>query len=161
MGAFPHEILLRIIRFSREARYQHNPSVCRGPRSSWLSELRFRKGLILVCKHWSGPAIEALYEDIVLRRMGQIPALANALTASRDVAAPAHQRSLADCVRSIRVDSCGILPEYADDIHEAFRIILECCTALNVFEVHVDAWLPTTGDRTDTVFPVWILQNEK
>ncbi|KAH9903042.1 hypothetical protein C8Q73DRAFT_32731 [Cubamyces lactineus] len=163
IGTFPHEILLRIVRASRVPRYQNDPSVFRGPHSSWMSELRFRKGLIFVCKNWSGPATEALYEDIVLRRMGQIPALANALTASWSVATPTHQRGLADCINSIRVDSCGILPEFADGLHEAFQTILERCTNLSVLEVHVDTGLPTTIDQsrgTKVFFPVWFLQNE-
>ncbi|KAI0331897.1 hypothetical protein GY45DRAFT_1321703 [Cubamyces sp. BRFM 1775] len=128
-----------------------------------MCELRFRKGLILVCKNWSGPATEALYEDVVLRRMGQIPALATALTTSWNAAVAIDQRNLADCVNSIRIDSCGVLPEYADEIHDALRTILERCTSLGVFEVHVDAALPTTVDQsggTDVFFPVWLLEND-
>ncbi|KAI0330554.1 hypothetical protein GY45DRAFT_1361351 [Cubamyces sp. BRFM 1775] len=157
IDVLPPELLLHIFRAARAPRHQHDPSVSQGPRSLWLTELRFRKGLILVCKKWSGPATEALYEDIVLRRMGQALALADTLTA-----ATSYQRGLADLVKSIRLDPCGVLPECADAVRGAFRTILERCTALRAFELNVDVWRPNVVDESeaaDVFFPLWILDN--
>ncbi|KAI0660446.1 hypothetical protein C8Q70DRAFT_932756 [Cubamyces menziesii] len=159
VGSLPHELLLHILRASRAPRHQHDPSVSQGPRNPWLAELRFRKGLILVCKKWSGPATEVLYEDIVLRRMDQALALANTLAATTS-----YQRGLADLVKSIRLDPCGVLPECADAARGAFRAILERCTALRAFEINVDVCEPSVVDEpqpgsADVFFPLWILDN--
>ena len=76
------EILHQIfIDASKFCRHSYDPSICilSSNTSGWLQILRFKKGLPLVCKalYWSG--IKALYNDVVLRRMGQIVALAETL----------------------------------------------------------------------------------
>ncbi|KAI0830682.1 hypothetical protein BC628DRAFT_1416205 [Trametes gibbosa] len=131
----PHELLLTIFRESRAPCFQLDPSVMRSMHSLWLSELRYRKGLVLVCKHWFAPATEQLYEDIVLRRMGQILALADTLAA--DMRRPGTHRGIARWVKRIRLDRCFIVWQCADAVREALCTIFSLCTALRAFEHHI------------------------
>ncbi|OJT05454.1 hypothetical protein TRAPUB_3724 [Trametes pubescens] len=160
-GKLPHEVLIVILRATRAPRYQLNPSVahCRGWKSAWLTELRCRKGLMSVCKWWSGPAMELFYEDIVLRRMGQILALADMLTANMDT-----QRSLAQLVKSIRLDTCVVLGPCAESARDAMRSILSLCTALQTFEYHTAEGFSTAptlppGDESGVFNPTWFVDH--
>lgn len=153
----PHEILLIILKATRAPRYQLDPSVTTyyGSHSAWLAELRFRKALIFVCKWWSGLATELFYEDIVLRRMGQIIALADTLTANHGT-----QRNLAVLVKSIRMDTCIILGPCADAARDALSSILSLCVALRTFEYHTAkgfaiAPAPPPGDASGVFNPTW------
>ncbi|KAI8968813.1 hypothetical protein BD414DRAFT_471247, partial [Trametes punicea] len=131
MAKLPPEILLYMFRFTLEPTHQYDPSIIQGPRNPWLDGLRTRKALMLTCKAFVGPGSAVLYEDIVLRRMGQIPALARTLD-------PAHTPSaenIAQLVRSIRIDSCVVWAPFADVIRENLRSILERCAALKVFSL--------------------------
>lgn len=157
----PHEILLVILEATRAPRYQLDPSVtaCHGSNSAWLAELRFRKALILVCKWWSGLATELFYEDIVLRRMGQIIALADTLTANHGT-----QRNLAVLVKSIRLDTCIILGPCADAVRDALSSILSLCVALRTFEYHTAkdfaiAPAPPPGDASGVFNPTWFVDD--
>ncbi|KAI0653609.1 hypothetical protein C8Q70DRAFT_1059139 [Cubamyces menziesii] len=129
MVHLPVELLLFIFQLTQDGLYQHDPSIIQGPRSPWMIALRTRKALALTCKAFAGPATELLYGDIVLRRMGQIPALARTLD-------PAHTPSagvFSQLVRSIRIDSCVVWAPFADVMREDLRSILERCTALTAF----------------------------
>lgn len=78
--SLPYELLLQIFLDTVPRLHEYDPSVSQGFRSSWLSKsLRTKKALPLVCRAWHAPATDILYSDIVLRRMGQVPALAEAL----------------------------------------------------------------------------------
>ncbi|KAI0757939.1 hypothetical protein C8Q74DRAFT_289204 [Fomes fomentarius] len=105
----PHEILLSIFRLTQPHIHQYNTSVILGPRNPWLIQLRTKKALVLVCKAWSAPATVVLYDNIVLRRMGQISALANTLL---------KHSKLAVLVRSLCLESCVILQHCADAARE-------------------------------------------
>ena len=50
--------------------HSYDPSILPGGTNGWLKILRFKKGLPLIRKAlcWSG--MKALYNDVVLRRMG-------------------------------------------------------------------------------------------
>lgn len=157
----PHEILLVILKATRAPRYLRAPSVnaCHGSNSAWLAELRIRKALLLVCKGWSGLATELFYEDIVLRRMGQIIALADTLTANHGT-----QRNLAVLVKSIRLDTCIILGPCADAVRDALASILSLCVALRAFEYHTAKSFSTTltlppGDSAGAFNPSWFVED--
>ncbi|KAI0324789.1 hypothetical protein GY45DRAFT_1288305 [Cubamyces sp. BRFM 1775] len=129
MAHLPAELLLFIFTLTQNALYLHDPSIIQGPRSPWMVALRTRKALALTCKAFTGPATELLYSDIVLRRMGQIPALARTLN-------PAYTASagvFSQLVRSIRIDSCVVWAPFAEVVREDLRSILERCTALTAF----------------------------
>ena len=79
LASLPPEVLMRIFKAASPRQYEHDPSVMR-PWGTWLHDLRFRKGLVLVCSAFAGPATAVLYEDVVFRRMGQISALARTLS---------------------------------------------------------------------------------
>ncbi|KAI0666967.1 hypothetical protein C8Q78DRAFT_1147777 [Trametes maxima] len=143
--ALPHELLLHIFWLTVPPHHQHDPSVIPGPRSAWLAALRTRKSLALTCRAFLGPATEVLYADIVLRRMGQIPALARTLTLTPDAdssPAPAadpgaraavRARALAPLVRSLRIDACVVWAPFADVVREDLGAVLRRCTALRAF----------------------------
>ncbi|KAF9235077.1 hypothetical protein BU15DRAFT_26793, partial [Melanogaster broomeanus] len=72
-----------------------DPSISRGPFSAWCQKLRQLKYFVLVCRWWRDVGIDLLYRDVVIRRIGQIPALLRSLEANP---------MLGPMVRSLRVD---------------------------------------------------------
>ncbi|KAI0778554.1 hypothetical protein BD413DRAFT_466116, partial [Trametes elegans] len=153
----PQEILLTVLRETRAPRFQHDPSAYRCADNTWLAELRVRKGLTLVCKAWSGPATELLYEDIVIRRMGQLPALAHVLDQEA-----VGRRDLARLVKSIRIDSCVVVPQCLNAVEHALQSILARCKALRTVEVRPHRAFPVISRKLDhdapEVFnPAWFL----
>ncbi|EIW53865.1 uncharacterized protein TRAVEDRAFT_51609 [Trametes versicolor FP-101664 SS1] len=135
----PDEILLQIFRDIPLVRYECDPSVLHVGHSPWLEALRTMKALTLVSKAALGPARTVLYEDIVLRRMGQIPALARTLQASREHALPGD---VAHLVRSIRIDQCPILVSCKQAIYDSLGVILERCSQLRSFTYHPHRQFP-------------------
>ncbi|KAI1786965.1 hypothetical protein LXA43DRAFT_1184818 [Ganoderma leucocontextum] len=164
LPSLPQEILLAIFRFTQPPGppYQHEPSISRGPRNPWLDSVKTKKALVLVCKAWSAPATELLYSDVVLRRMGQISALANTFRADR-------KRNIANLVRAIRVDMCVVLTHCALVVREDFEYILGRCKMLLSFgytpHPHPDFSFPgydhacgSEVPTSPTAFnPTWIL----
>ena len=126
-SSLPHEILLPIFEYIQPYIHQHDPSVIPGPRSPWLTSLRTKKALTLVCKAWTPPATAVLYNDIVIRRMGQISALANTLNQHPD---------LSDLVRSIRLDSCVVWSHCSNAVRKGLGHILSRCVRLATFSYH-------------------------
>ncbi|KAI0652242.1 hypothetical protein C8Q79DRAFT_84836 [Trametes meyenii] len=154
----PHELLLHILRQTRSPRFQNDPSVIQGPRSIWITELRASKNFVLVCKGWHDTATELLYEDIVLRRMGQISALARTLV--MDLNGP---RRLSHLVKSIRMDSCVVLWPCANAVHDGLKDIFQQCTSLRTFEFRPLRGVPilaspSDGERSQAFNPSWFLQ---
>ncbi|KAI0737233.1 hypothetical protein C8Q80DRAFT_433024, partial [Daedaleopsis nitida] len=155
----PHELLLHIFRFTVPPRYQHDPSVVPGPRNPWLAALRTRKALALTCKAFSGPATEVLYEDIVIRRMGQIPALARTLGPFPS----ASGRDVGTLVRRLRMDGCVVWAPCAQVVREDLRLILHRCTALRTFSFHPHPHFPLADhayndESRDGFNPSWLMQ---
>lgn len=134
LARLPYDVLLPILRASRAPFYQLDPSVAQGPKSPWLAEQRYRKGLLLVCRGWTDAATDLFYEDIVLRRVGQIFALAAALES---------QKHLARVVKTIRLESCLVPPACANAARDALRSIFSLCTGLGRFEYHSAEHFPT------------------
>ncbi|TBU62017.1 hypothetical protein BD310DRAFT_974602 [Dichomitus squalens] len=157
--SFPPEVLLRIFRATVPPWHECDPSVMR-PWNPWLDELRFRKNLVLVCKAFAGPATAVLYEDIVLRRMGQIPALASTLSSGTG-------RALGPLIRHIRIDSCVIWAPCADVVREDVMYVLRQCPALCSFAFHPHPNFPTAhspreddaADAWDGFNPDWVLHD--
>ncbi|KAI9063971.1 hypothetical protein FKP32DRAFT_1592009, partial [Trametes sanguinea] len=127
----PQEVLLHIFGFIRDPLHFYDPSIIQGARSSWMRVLRTHKALALTCKAFVGPATTMLYGEVVLRRMGQIPALARTLDPDRTPSA----QTLSQLVRSIHIDSCQVWAPFADVMKEDLRAILERCTALQSFSL--------------------------
>ena len=129
------------------------------PWSTWLDDLRFRKGLVLVCKAFAGPATAVLYEDVVFRRMGQISALARTLVSQEG-------RYVSSLIQCIRMDSCVIWAPCAEVVKDDLLFILRRCTALRSFSFHSHPNFPTTHSAHDgSPFawdgfnPTWFLDN--
>ncbi|KAI1784065.1 hypothetical protein LXA43DRAFT_1077489 [Ganoderma leucocontextum] len=122
----PQEVLLTIFRFTEPPSHLYLPDIRSGPRNPWLISLRAKTALVLVCKAWAAPATECLYSDIVLRRMGQISALAHTFRA-------AGNQSFSNLVRSLHIDMCVVLTHCADVIRQDFQYILSQSTMLLAF----------------------------
>ncbi|KAI0691291.1 hypothetical protein C8T65DRAFT_670570 [Cerioporus squamosus] len=126
----PYEILNPIFRMTQPLPHEYSPSIALGPRNPWMVGLRTKKALTLVCKAWSGPATAFLYEDVVLRRMGQVCAFANMLLHSNS------DRNITRLVRSIRLEDCIVLRHCADTVRRSLGHILRQCSALESFTYH-------------------------
>ncbi|TFK81653.1 hypothetical protein K466DRAFT_330966 [Polyporus arcularius HHB13444] len=109
--------------------YEYVPDVLLGPRSSYMDHVRFQKGLTLVCKSWWDLATRVLYERIVIRRMGQIPALARTLSATD------AGYNFGSLVKHITLHECAILKPFSDVVLEHLRIVLRHCTTLQSFSM--------------------------
>ncbi|KDQ60159.1 hypothetical protein JAAARDRAFT_191563 [Jaapia argillacea MUCL 33604] len=71
----PPEILQSIFNFAIPSPSVLDPSLSFGEMSVWSQTLRDKKSIVMVCKAWLDVGLEYLYEDIVLRRITQIPPL--------------------------------------------------------------------------------------
>ena len=71
-----------------------------------------KKDLSRICKATYWPGMRVLYGDIVLRRMGQISALA------RTFRSPEIGKAIGEIVRVVRIDSCPVLGSCAGAIEE-------------------------------------------
>ncbi|KAI1784972.1 hypothetical protein LXA43DRAFT_1100822 [Ganoderma leucocontextum] len=147
----PPELLLHIFKATVPPLYQHDPSVMPGPRNPWLAALRTRKALVLTCKTFFGPATEVLYEDVVFRRMGQIPALARTLGAFATSSMYGPRLDFGALVRRIRMDGCVIWAPCADVVREDLRLILLRCIGLRSFSFHPHPQFPCANDPSDLV----------
>ena len=103
--------------------------------------------------------MEILYEDIVIRRMGQISALAQTLR-SPDLGA-----QLASVIKTIRIDSCPVWLPCTNVIREDLSFILSQCTVLSNVSYHPHHNFPTVGpyEELDPQFggwfnPTWLYQ---
>ena len=151
----PPELLLHIFKATVPPLYQHDPSVVPGPRNPWLAALRTRKALVLTCKTFFAPATEVLYEDIVFRRMGQIPAFARTLGAFPPLYGRRPDFGL--LVKRIRMDGCVIWAPCADVVREDLGLILRRCLSLRSFSFHPHPQFPIANDGSD--FEGWDMFN--
>ncbi|KAI0756632.1 hypothetical protein C8Q80DRAFT_46777 [Daedaleopsis nitida] len=153
-ASLPPEILLRIFKGTMPPYHEHDPAALR-PRNPWIEEIRFRKGLTLVCKTWSWPATAILYEDVVLRRMGQIPALARTLSSP-------NGRDFGVLIQHIRMDSCVVWAPCADVVQQDLSFILTRSVALRSFSFHGNPNFPIVntpdeGNGWDGFNPSWFV----
>ncbi|EIW53866.1 uncharacterized protein TRAVEDRAFT_51610 [Trametes versicolor FP-101664 SS1] len=131
--SLPNEIILHIFKETTPPWHEYDPSTIQGAHNPWLEALRTRKALSLVSKSTLGPARIVLYGDIVIRRMGQIPALARTLRVTGD---GTFHGDVAHLVRSIRIEQCPVLATYKQTIRECVSVILKRCTQLRSFSYH-------------------------
>ncbi|KAI0691285.1 hypothetical protein C8T65DRAFT_522014, partial [Cerioporus squamosus] len=122
-----------------------------------------RKSRILLM--WAPLATDLLYADIVLRRMGQITALAHTLRTQPS----GDGRSLSMLARSLRIDSCVVWQECEDVVREDLEFLLCECTCLRAISFHANPLLPFvsyvthdvewdyTVDDHDVYSPSWIV----
>lgn len=127
----PADVVYLILQETVAMPSQLNSNINQGPNSLWMRELRFRKSLTLVCRRWWDPAARLLYRYIVLRRPGQIPALAQMLEQSSRTAG----RDISALIRHITMDHLVTMSSMADVIQEGMQTILRRCTALISFTV--------------------------
>ena len=73
-----------------------------GSDSPWCEALRMKKSIVRVCKAWWKVGSELLYEEISMRRIGQIPALLRTLDANN---------SIGDMIKNLEI-SCFIPAGY-------------------------------------------------
>ncbi|KAI0712835.1 hypothetical protein C8T65DRAFT_829215 [Cerioporus squamosus] len=155
----PVELIRRIFKEVLPPHHQYDPSISEGANNPWLRELRLKKALPLLCKATYWPGMEILYEDIVIRRMGQISALAQTLR-SADLGA-----KLALSVKTIRIDSCPVWLPCADVLREDLAFILSQSTYLSFCSYLPHANFPIVGpfEEHDAQYygwfnPTWLYQ---
>ncbi|TFK83831.1 hypothetical protein K466DRAFT_655033 [Polyporus arcularius HHB13444] len=136
VSSIPDEILLHIFRSTQPQHHGCDPSIVPGPRSRWLEGLRMKKSLVLVCRGWACPATELLYADIVLRRMGQITALAHTLRTQN------YRSPLSMLVKTLRMDCCVVFESCADVVRSDLEFLLRECTNLLSFSFHSHPLFP-------------------
>ncbi len=153
------EILLCIFHSTPSRKYSLDPRLGLGPRSPWMETMRTRKALALVCKSWHGAAIEVLYEDIVIRRMGQIVALARTLRSDKV--------GFARLIKAIRIDTLAIPPSCIEVVKEDLETIMSRCTMLKELSVRHDETYPSSPypKRPDVnmhaYIPTWIVNSQR
>ncbi|KAM5536267.1 hypothetical protein V8D89_010044 [Ganoderma adspersum] len=154
---FPHEILQNIFNLatSTEPTHQFDPSIQPGAHNPWLELLRMKKAFPLICRGSLWPGMSVLYSDIVLRRMGQVSALAATLRT------PDVGPRLGNLVKGIRWDSCVVAAQCSDVIREDLAFIFAQCTRLRSFSYHPHTSFPLRSqipheDECEGFFnPLW------
>ena len=128
-----------------------------GAHNPWLQLLRTKKGFPLICRATFWPSMVALYSNIVLRRMGQVSALAERLRA------PDVGPRLRTLVKSIRWDSCIVAAQCTDVIRADMSFILGQCTQLQSFSYNPHHQFPLrlespNRDECEGCFnPLWFI----
>lgn len=110
----PPEILLDILEFALPPTIFLDSSLACGPLSAWCLAQRTKKTLVLVCKFWREIGTPLLYQEIHLRRIGQVAALLSTLRGNT---------RLGEMIMAINV-SCHVMPRYIVMFDEALQRIL-------------------------------------
>ncbi|KAI0323596.1 hypothetical protein GY45DRAFT_1439538 [Cubamyces sp. BRFM 1775] len=139
---FPQELLLRIFLAIIPPTDSYDPSVGAGPWAPWISSVATRKALTLVCKQWYRPASEALYHDIVLRRMGQAAALARTLRSARVI----YGSDPSKYIKRICMPKCLVLGPFLKVFRQELAFILEHCSNLATFEYYPHPEFPIVSN---------------
>ena len=114
-----------------------------------------KRAFPLICRASVWPGMSVLYSDIVLRRMGQVSALAATLRT------PDVGPRLGRLVKCIRWDSCVVAAHCSDVIREDLTFIFARCTRLRTFSYHPHTSFPLRlqtphGDECEGYFnPLW------
>lgn len=117
-----------------------------------------KKGFPLLCKATFSSGMQVLYEDVVIRRMGQISALAQTLRTS-DMGT-----SLSTHVQSIRVDWCPVWSPCEDVLKEDFLFILTRCSSLREYEYYPHPNFPISSSSSSSAKfegysnPMWFIE---
>lgn len=148
-----HTIALRLVLETISPAPQFlDPSLTAGPDSPWCRALRTKKALLLVCRAWHNAALPLLYEDVVLRRSGQIYALARTIRSNPALYGP--------LIKKIRF-SCYVHQNHESIARDSLVYILQHCPQLaaisfsTTFLPMIDyTWTtesPTSSQTSDTV----------
>lgn len=137
----PAEIVRIIFEEAIPAAYQYNPSMPASPSNSWPSVLATKMALPLICRthYWEGMSV--LYNDISLRRLSQIFALARTLRSTQG----AHIRPL---VKIIRMDSCPVGGDFVSRAREDLWFMLQECRAVRSLSYHPHPNFPILSDES-------------
>ncbi|PIL34825.1 hypothetical protein GSI_02612 [Ganoderma sinense ZZ0214-1] len=158
-ATLPHEILQHIFNLavSTEPTYQFDPSIGPGAHNPWFDLVRMKKAFPLICRASVWPGMAVLFSDIVLRRMGQVSALAETLRI------PDVGPRLGNLVKGIQWDSCLVTAPCSDVIREDLTFIFAQCTRLRSFSYHPHTSFPLRSvtpdeDECEGCFnPLWFI----
>ncbi|KAK7690575.1 hypothetical protein QCA50_005673 [Cerrena zonata] len=117
-----------------------DPSLSLGPRSAWSQALRTQKALTAVCQSWRAVALMFLYQDVVLRRVGQIPALVRTLRSNKE--------GIEDHIKSLTF-ACFVPEPWDDVVSRNIEYLIDRCSnlrALTFWGPFVD-WLQTSNSN--------------
>ncbi|KAJ7473376.1 hypothetical protein FB451DRAFT_291896 [Mycena latifolia] len=126
IARLPHEILLIIIRRALPPAWAlkgGDTSLSPFPQSAWSMDLRMKLAIVGVSKTWHQIGLELLYESVILRRIGQLPAFVDALEA---------RAGLGTLVRNISIN-CFVPHGYTSLHDEEIRRIFQLCPRLSHF----------------------------
>lgn len=123
----PTEILQGIFSIALPSSVFLNPSLYRGPDSPWCQAVRFKKALIQVCRAWWHAAVHLLYNEVVIRRVGQIAALIRTLESP--------QNDLQILVKTVAF-ICYIPENYISYSETAIQRLLNLCPSICATCIH-------------------------
>ncbi|EIW78213.1 hypothetical protein CONPUDRAFT_138595 [Coniophora puteana RWD-64-598 SS2] len=121
----PIELIIDIFGMACAPPSFFDPHLGCGSTSPWGLNLRFQKGLTLVCRAWSGAGKEFLYHDIAIRRVDQLPLLAHLLSSD-------STSTLALMVKRLRV-LCFVSPSQHHELDIFLKLLFSMCTKLRHF----------------------------
>lgn len=107
-----------------------DPSLHRGPDSPWCQALRSKKALVLVCRAWWHASVDLLYNEIAIRRVGQIAAL------TRTLESP--QNDLQNLVKTVAI-ICYIPENYIPYAESAIQRLLDLCPSICATRIYAPA----------------------
>lgn len=122
---FPDEILFNVLEFAANHHVDtslQEPSIDVGNCSAWSKDLRFKKGLLRVCKRWRIVANPLIYDRIFVHRIGQLVALV------RDL----EERGKGPLVRHI-YGRLLVLPPWENVYFKYITRLLELCDSARTF----------------------------
>lgn len=119
----PPEILCLI--FAHLTPPDLEPLAAVGNNSPWSQALRTTKAAVLVCRSWANAAVETLYKDIYLHRIGQLPSLVRTLEGKE----PSANNKQGKWVVSIQYDFY-VPPAWNDVYSQDLRRLFGLCPSL-------------------------------
>ncbi|KAH9925874.1 uncharacterized protein BXZ73DRAFT_3250, partial [Epithele typhae] len=126
IGDIPSELQLKIFsEVSPKPWHEMDPSVAQSGDSPWMRAFRAKLSLPLICRSTWWAASKVLYEDVVIRRMGQISSLARTMSSE---APPSSD--LRFMINSLRMDTCIVWHAAVDECRAALATILSRCPNL-------------------------------
>jgi hypothetical protein len=113
----PNELLRMIFIRAIAPSFLTDSSLDAGPNSPWCEAIRTMKSIAGVCKAWWHVGVELMYQEISIRRVGQMAALLRTLDANNDIGS---------FVKSIEI-SCFLPPGYLLLFKTDIRRIFDYC----------------------------------
>ncbi|KAF8653271.1 hypothetical protein AX16_003973 [Volvariella volvacea WC 439] len=126
--------------------YLLDASLSPGYNSPWCQTLRAKKVVISVCRVWYDVGTEFLYRDVVIRRVGQIPALLETL---QD---PDAKCDFASYIQSLNV-SCCVPRAYQQVFQSDMKEIVKLCC--NLKHLHINIFGDTNDMGSEMPFFDW------